>query len=69
MVPVVDDRQLVALKLLAYHFSGVADEQSASLVDEVLEDYVENAVVAGDLQKGNDFKRGKLELLQFILHG
>lgn len=59
----MNDRQFVALKLLSYYFSSVADEQSALLVDEILEDYIENTIMAGDLQECNYFERGELKLL------
>ena len=68
MVAIVDDRQLAGLELLADHFPCVADEHPAALIDEVLKDYVEDAVVTGHFEEGHDFERGELQLLQFFLH-
>lgn len=43
----MNNRQLITLKLLTDDFPCIADEHSTALIDEVLKDNVENAIVTG----------------------
>lgn len=52
----MNHRQLITLKLLADDLPSIADKHSSALIDEVLKNNIENAIVAGHFQEADDFK-------------